>query len=196
MNYACELLAVNFPQWDTDLFLFLNGLHCPFMDAVMWGVSRNLALAPIYLAIIVYAMPRDRRQWRRGLFVVLGFVLCILLADRISSGLIKPIFERLRPTHALGDAVHVLNNYRGGRYGFVSSHAANHFAFAMFSLLVLRRRWYSIGIIMVACVIGYSRIYLGVHYPLDVFCGAGLGIAIGGGVYGGYRRAVKRVRGA
>jgi undecaprenyl-diphosphatase len=172
-----------FPQWDTDLFLFLNGLHCSWLDNIMWWISGGFTFIPLYILIVVLLSIREGK--RKAIFIVLGVTLCILLADRISSGLIKPAFERLRPSRepSLAGLVHILRGYTGGRYGFVSSHAANHFAFAVFSYLIVRRRRYSIAIVALACIISYSRIYLGVHYPLDVICGAVLGIAIGVGVY-------------
>jgi undecaprenyl-diphosphatase len=172
-----------FPQWDTDLFLLLNGLHCPIMDSVMWFISHGLTFIPLY-ALVLFWLCKDAGG-RKAVLIVLGAVLCIVLADRISSGLIKPAVERLRPTHepTLTGLVHIVRGYEGGRYGFVSSHATNHFAFAVFSLLLMRRKWYGFGIVGLAGAISYSRIYLGVHYPLDVLCGGVLGVAIGAGMY-------------
>lgn len=185
---------MTFPQWDTDLFLFLNGLRCPLMDLLMWHISGKFTIIPLYAAALVWLCRRE--GGRRAVFIVLGAVLCIALADRVSSGLIKPAFERLRPSHepSLAGLAHTLRGYAGGRYGFVSSHAANHFALAVYSLLIMRCRWYGAGIVAAAFVVGYSRIYLGVHYPLDVLCGGALGAAIGAGVYALYRQAAGRWR--
>jgi undecaprenyl-diphosphatase len=174
---------MTFPQWDTDLFLLLNGLHCSAMDTLMWWISGNFTFVPLY--VVVLFLLCWKQPPLKCLFIVLGVVLCIVLADRISSGLLKPAFHRLRPSHepSIAGVVHILHGKAGGLYGFVSSHAANHFAFALYSLLLVRRRWYSIGIVVIAALIGYSRIYLGVHYPLDVLCGGVLGAGIGLGVY-------------
>jgi len=183
---------MNFPAWDTDLFLFLNGLHCEAMDVVMWHVSKILVFTPFF----VYALYLFYKKlgWRHFLLMFAGVALCILFADRISSGFFKPFFERLRPTHALGDVVHTVRGYRGGRFGFVSSHAANLFAIAVYTLLVFRRAWYAASILFLALLISYSRIYLGVHYPLDIICGGLLGAVIGWLVAWLYRLAEKKLR--
>jgi len=75
--------------------------------------------------------------------------------------------------------VHTYNGECGGTFGFVSSHATNSFNVALLSLLFIRKRWYTITILIWASVIGYTRIYLGVHYPADVLCGSLLGATIG-----------------
>jgi undecaprenyl-diphosphatase len=184
--------AITFPQWDTDIFLFLNGLHCPWMDTVMWWISGQYTFIPLYLLITVLMCIKAGKQ--KALFIALGVMLCIVLADRISSGIFKPVFERLRPSREpnLEGLVHTLRGYTGGRYGFLSSHAANHFAFAVFSLLIVQRKRYSITLVTLACTVAYSRVYIGVHYPLDVLCGAALGVGIGFGVYAIEQWAVKK----
>ncbi|MDR0565627.1 MAG: phosphatase PAP2 family protein [Prevotellaceae bacterium] len=180
---------MTFPAWDADLFLFLNSLHSDFFDTLMWYASATRTWIPLYL-LMLFWMYRQL-GWRRFLLVVLGLALCVLLADRISSGFFKPFVARLRPTHALGDAVHVVRDYRGGRYGFVSSHAANMFAIAVYSLLVVRRKYFTVFILLFALFVSYTRIYLGVHYPLDIICGGLLGAAIGWCVAALYRLGAK-----
>ncbi|MGL4364861.1 MAG: phosphatase PAP2 family protein, partial [Bacteroidales bacterium] len=177
-----------FPQWDTDLFVFLNGYHNPFFDMLMWYISKTSVLIVLF-AFVLFAVYK-KRGFIPTLFVFLGLALCILLADRISSGLFKPFFERLRPTHALGNVVHIVRNYMGGKYGFVSSHAANVFSISIFLMQVFRNKFYSCSLMIVASIVAYSRIYLGVHYPLDVICGAILGAMIGYLVSLLYYRAV------
>jgi undecaprenyl-diphosphatase len=92
---------------------------------------------------------------------------------------------RDRPCHepALIGNVHTVNGVCGGKYGFVSSHAANSFNVALLSLMFIRKKWFSAGILLWASVVAYSRIYLGVHYLGDVICGSILGAIIGWGMY-------------
>ena len=129
----------------------------------------------MYLCVLVVIFKNKQKEF---IFITLSFVAVIVLCDQLSSGLIKPLVERLRPSHepALNGLVHLVNGYTGGRFGFVSSHAANSFGFAMFSALVFRYKPYSFVIFVWALFNSYSRIYLGVHYPLDVICGAALGV--------------------
>jgi undecaprenyl-diphosphatase len=172
--------------WDTDLFLFLNGIHSPFWDRFMWLVTGKYIWIPLYLFILGWLI-RDYR-WKAAILLVF-IVLLITMSDQSSVKLFKQVFMRLRPCHepAIADLVHIVNGKCGGKYGFVSSHAANTFAIAIFSLMLIRNRYYTISIIFWASMVSYSRVYLGVHYPGDILCGAILGMIIGFIVYKVYR---------
>ncbi len=163
---------------DTDVLLTVNGLHDAFQDALWWMVSAKWSSLLIFLALIWVLLHQNRRH---TLLALAMLVLAFLLADQVSSGLIKQLVERLRPTHnpALGDAVHIVNGYRGGMYGFVSSHAANSFAAATFIALLLRNRAVTIGMTVWALLQCYSRVYLGVHYPGDILGGMAVGMLSG-----------------
>lgn len=162
---------------DQQLFLFLNSLNSPFWDQIMNMLTGKTIWIPLYLAILIYLGVKYKRKF---LIILLFIILAATMADQISV-LIKNAVERPRPCHepALEGLVHTFNGYCGGAFGFVSSHATNSFNVALISLLFIRKRWFTIGIIIWALVIGYTRIYLGVHYPGDVVCGSVLGAAIG-----------------
>lgn len=113
--------------------------------------------------------------------VVMGLALTVALCDQMSASVFKPLFMRLRPSHADGvrELLHYVGTYRGGLYGFVSSHAANAFGAAMYASLLLKKKAFTVFIFCFAAAVGYSRIYLGVHYLGDVIGGAVLGSMLG-----------------
>jgi len=166
---------------DQQLLLFLNSLNSPFWDRVMWIISGRLTWVPLYLAIITILAFRYRRKMY---ILVLMIALTVAGGDRLSV-LIKNTVKRPRPCHEqlLEGKVHIVNGKCGGIYGFVSSHATNAFSVALLSLLLIRKRWFSAGMIFWALLVGYSRIYLGVHYPGDVIFGSILGAITGWAVY-------------
>lgn len=166
--------------WDQDLFLFLNGIH-----SSLWDYSMTLfTLTPVWLlfyATILVIIAK--KHGKKSLFIFVAIALMILCADQF-SGILKHTVQRLRPSNdpALIQLVHVFFR-KGGQFGFVSAHAANTFAIATFTALLFRNRKYAIFIFPWAMMIAYSRVYLGVHYPGDIICGAILGIGIGIGIY-------------
>jgi len=172
---AIELIS----RWDTSLFLFLNSRHIAWLDTVMWWLSEPLTMLPYYI-LILFILYR-KTGWKSTMIIFLFIALLILTSDQLSVHLFKNIFQRLRPSHNLNirEFVHVVNNYRGGDFGFISSHASNFFATAVFLIFILRLRWFSITALIIAALVSYSRIYLGVHYPGDVLCGAAFGSLLG-----------------
>jgi undecaprenyl-diphosphatase len=168
-------------QLDQQLFLFLNSANSPFWDKVMYAISMTYVWIPLYLAILIYLALKYRRKF---LIIIIFVIIAVSLTDQIAL-LIKNSVDRLRPCHepTISGLVHLVNGRCGGLYGFVSSHAANSFNVALLSLMFIRKRWYTVSIIIWAAVVGYSRIYLGAHYPGDVICGSILGVLIGWTMY-------------
>ncbi len=166
-------------HFDKQLLLFLNGSDCVWLDNVMWQISRTGTWT--VMACVLLLLVWKGRDWRGLLLFVVCMALAITLADQISSSIFKPLVARPRPTHdaEIGGLVDVVRDYRGGRYGFVSSHAANVFAVATLVAGIVRRRLLTVCLLLWAALVSYSRIYLGVHYPGDILCGAALGAVIG-----------------
>ena len=170
-------------DYDTQLFLFLNSKHNVFFDNLMFWLSDKFIWIPLYLFFffIVYKQV-GKRIW----LVVLAATLLILLSDQISVHAFKNVFLRYRPCHnlVLESQIH-LNSGCGGMYGFISSHAANTFALAMFLALFFKKKinYFGFFIFLWAVLVSYSRIYNGVHYPADVVVGAIVGMGIGVAVF-------------
>lgn len=167
-------------DWDKSAFLFLNSQHNNLMDYVM----TLFTLTPVWLlfyGVTLYVIVQ--KYGRKSIPVILSLALIILFSDQI-AGLLKHSIMRLRPSNdpAVAPLTHVFFK-SGGLYGFVSAHAANAFSFATFSALLFRSRGYAIFIYPWACLISYTRIYLGVHYPGDILGGALLGILVGIGIF-------------
>lgn len=163
---------------DTQWFLWVNSHHTTALDWTMWTLSQHWSWAGvIVLAFVLFTLRQEPRRWW---LVAIGVVLCFLLADQ-GSVLIKDTVCRLRPCHAL-EEVRMFRTHCGGQYGFVSSHAANAFAVALFLVLRywkrMKRQWPLLLLIVWALATSYSRAYLGKHYPGDLVCGAILGCII------------------
>ena len=166
-------------ELDKDLLIFLNSFHADWLDPIMFWLTKTIVWLPLYLFLLYLSI----RQFKKQTWVVLvGIGLTILLADQITSGLMKPFFERLRPSRdpGLEGLIHLVNGYKGGKYGFASGHAANTFGTATFFFLVFRNihpwiKW----IFVWAALMTYTRIYLGVHYPGDILVGGMIGCSVG-----------------
>ncbi|MEJ8756563.1 phosphatase PAP2 family protein [Pontibacter sp. H259] len=162
-------------ELDKELFVYLNDMQSPFWDPIMIFASEKYVWVPFYLGLIGYVIWRYKRQ---SIPMLLLAILTIALADSITSGIFKPYFARLRPCHdaSLSDVINLVAGC-GGKFGFMSSHAANAFGFAVFFNLILSDRYAIFKVILVAwaVVVSYSRIYLGVHFPGDVLGGAIVG---------------------
>jgi undecaprenyl-diphosphatase len=166
-------------SWDTSLFLLLNGIHAPATDLIMWWISKPHTWLPLYLLLLYFLF--SKKGWKFTLIILVSVALLILVSDQLSVHLFKNVFQRLRPSNnpEIREFVHIVKGYRGGDFGFISSHASNFFSTAIFLLHIFRLKWYTVLALIIATVVSFSRIYLGVHYPGDVFCGALFGSMLG-----------------
>lgn len=162
-------------NWDEAAFLWLNSFHSSALDPIVLQLTQTITWIPLYVLLLylIYRIDPKNTAWILG-----GVMLTILLSDQVTSGLMKPYFERLRPCHdPRWDGMLHLYGRCGGLYGFVSSHAANTFGLATFLTLKLGKNQKAIAwMFLYALLVSYTRIYLGVHYPLDVFFGAVIGV--------------------
>lgn len=163
---------------ERGLFFSLNGSNSLFLDNAMWTISGRFIWIPLILFIIYIFFSRLQRK--EAILLTIVFILLFVMADQISSGIIKPYFKFFRPTHNpdFKDFVETVNNYTGGKYGFISGHATNSFAIAVFLSLVFRNRWVTLSTLLWATTNSYTRIYLGVHFITDVTAGMIVGTLI------------------
>lgn len=171
-------------EFDKHLMLLLNGWHSPFFDFLMPVITNKYTGIPIYLAILVILFRKV--DMKKLLIAVAAILVTFALCDSLSVALFKETFQRLRPgwDPQIMDQVRMLE-YKGGQYGFVSSHAANLFGLATITSLLIKNRIYTALIFFWAALVGYSRIYVGKHFPADVVCGAIFGMIVGYLVYKG-----------
>jgi undecaprenyl-diphosphatase len=165
---------------DQSIFLFFNGLHCSWADVFFYWVSNRFIWIPFYALLAFFMI----KKWKKkSISIFIALILCIFLTDQ-SCNLIKHSVQRPRPSHEPGlcEQVHLVAKpdgtlYKGGPYGFPSSHAANSMAMALFVIIYLseKRKWVIAGMLLWVLLISYSRIYLGVHYPSDLLAGWILG---------------------
>jgi len=164
---------------DTQVFLFLNGYHNDFWDFIMYWASNKFVWAPLYAYLLFLIIRKFNKE---SIWILITIIALIVISDQLSVA-IKNLFERLRPCHEpdLEGLVHIVKDKCGGSFGFVSSHACNHFSLAVFLIILFSKkvRFFTLPILLWAAFISYSRIYLGVHYPGDVISGAILGALIG-----------------
>lgn len=171
-------------SFEESLLLAVNGSHTPFMNIIMWQYSAKWVWVPFYVFLLVLII--RRHSWVQVCKIAVCIFLVILLTDQVCASWIRPLVARDRPSHSeLGVLLHYVNGYKGGNYGFPSCHAANTGALTAFLCCVFRGKLIPAILIVWALLMGYSRMYLGVHYPSDLLVGylvgGGIGSAIGYG---------------
>lgn len=166
-------------QLDQTLTLALNGSHSLYVDTLAWTATQTSTWLPLCLLLLYLIIRNNDLAGVCGTVLALG--LCILLADQMASTVFKPLVGRYRPTQdpLLMYAMDVVNGYRGGRYGFFSSHAANTMAVATFLSLMIKERTLTCWLYSWALLNCWTRVYLGVHYVGDLLAGTLWGIFVG-----------------
>ena len=180
---------------DTELLLAINGWHAPWADRLMWIISAKATWIPLYLLLVGLLVWRYRKpamtnvKWLQKVpacVVIIAVIgLAVGAADFIASGILKDLVARPRPTRVpeLEGVLHLVNGYKSGQYGFVSSHAANTMALALLFSLIWRNKIATVGLMLWVAANCYSRMYLGVHYPLDILGGLMVGILVAVGAF-------------
>ena len=180
---------------DTEILLAINACHAPWADTLMWIISAKTTWIPLYLLLIVLLVYRYRQpapttvKWLQKVpacvVMILTIVAAVGLADFIASGILKDWVARPRPSRVpeLEGVLHLVNDYKSGRYGFVSSHAANTMACGLLFSLIWRKKITTISLMLWVAANCYSRMYLGVHYPLDILGGLIVGALVARGAY-------------
>ncbi|WP_163325628.1 phosphatase PAP2 family protein [Draconibacterium mangrovi] len=167
-------------ELDKDVFLFLNGFHNEFWDTMIILITRQETWIPFFASILFYIIKNYRSK---SILILIAIGLLIAATDQFSN-VIKDSVQRLRPTHdpAISHLVHIFFG-KGGQFGFVSAHAANSVAILVLTSRIFKNRSYYFLTLAWVLVFCYSRIYVGVHYPLDLICGGLIGWFIGWALY-------------
>ena len=164
---------------DKSLFIFLNSLGAESFDFFWLLVTDKKSSIPLYLFLIYYLYKKfTNKEFLKYLILI---AILIVLTDQ-TSGFFKEFFQRLRPCHdqEINDFIRILKEGCGGLFGFFSAHAANTFGVATFFYFILKRFSKNFKYLFLwAIIVSYSRIYVGVHFPIDIIFGAFFGIATG-----------------
>ena len=184
---------------DTELFIYLNNLGTSSFDVFWSFLSRKEANIAVYLSGILFFLKnkgfRSYKIKSLDVFYIFSIVLVMILISDQSANIFKDSFQRLRPCYdeLIKDSVRLVKEGCGGKHGFFSAHASNSFSLAVFfGLLFKDFSKYPIYFTLIfASLISYSRVYLGVHYPLDIIFGALFGMINGLVIYSVHERILK-----
>ena len=179
---------------DFQVLQWFNGSNNVILDQLAVVLTSGVTWIPLYVVLFIVVMRNNETMMQIGLVVGSAF-LCILFADGFADGIIKPLAERWRPSNdpLVKYSVQVVDNLRMKDYSFCSAHAANTMSLAVFFSLLIRSRMVTVTMVVWSLVNCWTRLYLGVHYPLDVLTGIVLGGVVGFLVYLFYHRMYRRI---
>jgi membrane-associated phospholipid phosphatase len=180
-------------QWDTQLFLLVNKTWAnSFFDWLMPLLREKWIWLPLYLLLIGYFYKTYRLK--NTLYILLFAVAMVVVGNSLLADVVKKTTQRPRPCQEETLKGQMIERVGcGGMYGYFSAHATNHFALALFFLLLLKKRfrWATFALLFWAAAIAYAQVYVGKHYPFDVLTGAIVGSLLG---WLTYRLLIKRVK--
>lgn len=179
----------DFPDWDQELFMYLNSKNTPWLDPVMMLLSTYTAWFTLCILAIIYMIYKSHKEGVKGALFLAGG----LIINTVSNLVVKYMFMRPRPGQEdlLKDLIRQLED-PGSSYSFFSAHSSNSFCLAVFTTLWFKNKIYGIAIFAWALAVAYSRIYVGKHYPLDVVVGILFGLLTGYISYWLYSRYAAR----
>jgi|SRR5690606_3013433 len=178
---------------DQELFLYLNGLGNSSWDGFWMFMTDKWSSVPLYVVLLILCF--IHLKWKKTVLILVIVALMVTVSDQVSN-LFKYGLERLRPCHdpLIEQQMRLVKSYCGGKFGYFSAHASNSFVVVTFFSLVFKGiyKWLPFVLIIWGMVVAYSRIYIGVHYPLDVVTGITIGMLVGLVFYTGYKSVVRR----
>ena len=169
---------------DQKILFFINGSQSLFLDNLAYVLTSGITWIPLYLALLYLVIKNNETM--KQILLIIGFALvCVLLSEFVTDFIIKPIVGRLRPTidPSIKYLVHTVDNLRGSQYSFFSAHAANTCCIAVFFSLLIRNSIFTAAMLIWSILNCWTRVYLGLHYPSDIFCGFLYGAIVGLCIY-------------
>lgn len=176
-------------QLDQQILHFFNGSDNLLLDEIVLALTSGFTWVVLYL-VLLFVVIKNSQTMMQIMLVVGGALLCVLLADGMADGLVKPLVARWRPTNdpLIKYTIDTVNQLRESNYGFFSAHAANTMSLAVFFSLLMKSERIAIGLVSWSLLNCWTRLYLGVHYPGDILVGIVWGVISGSLAYLLYRR--------
>lgn len=179
---------------DRELLSFFNGSDSLFLDNIVLSLTSGLIWVPLYISFL-YVVIKNNDTMPQILLIIGCAAMCVLTTYILTDFIVKPYIGRWRPTNDpyIKYTIDVVNQLRETKYGFFSAHAANTFSIALFMSLLFKNKAFTVSIICWSLMNCWTRLYLGVHYPLDILCGLLFGACIGTLAYKTYRYIYVRI---
>ncbi|MDO4159960.1 MAG: phosphatase PAP2 family protein [Prevotellaceae bacterium] len=171
-------------ELDRSLLYFFNGSSSLFLDNLAVVLTSGLTWIPLYLALVYVVIKNNETMGQIMLAIGCG-ILCVVISDGLVDFIVKPLVARYRPSHepSIKYIVDIVNDMRDTKYGFFSAHASNTFCIAVFFSLLIRNRVFTTIMVLWSLLNCWTRMYLGLHYPGDIFVGLVWGGIVGCLVY-------------